>query len=111
MARRNVIDIIKQVGLEEADRRLRQKDLEIARLKPFEAQVSDARPDRLRRALAENRKIWLTKDIPKPGPTIYIDDPIYDQLVIEDRLTSIVRHPLIERLAHVKQLSFSYLTF
>ena len=112
MARKRIKDILKEVGLEEADRRLQEQNREIERLKHFESRVNESRPERLGRALQDNRNIWLQNYTGSlRARTIYIDDPIYRQVLIDREIAPIFQHPIVQRLAHIKQLSFSYLTF
>src|SRR6266545_197492 len=129
----SLADILKQVGLEEADRRIQEangrrqeaerhnlelvshlqdRDRQIERLQHFEDDVRSSRPERLRRALKANQALWA-EDYSAVHATepLYIDDPIYRQVVMEQRLVPILRHPIVQRLAHIKQLSFSHLTF
>src|SRR6266511_1399480 len=111
MARKNIKKILTAVGLAEADRRLQEKSREIERLKPFEIKVHDSRPEKLKRVIEDNRAIWTQNYTISPARTVYIDDPIYRQVLIEDEIAPIFHHPIVQRLAHIKQLSFSYLTF
>ncbi len=41
----------------------------------------------------------------------YEDDPVYLQLLLDQNLSKIVAQPIVQRLNHIKQLSFAYLTF
>src|SRR6185369_16481453 len=60
----------------------------------------------------ENRELWIEGyDSSVTKETIYVDDPIYRQVLIEEQISPIFRHPLVQRLGHIKQLSFSQLTF
>lgn len=43
--------------------------------------------------------------------TNYEDDPVYLQLFADQQLSNIVAQPIVQRLNHIKQLSFAYLTF
>jgi HD superfamily phosphohydrolase len=121
-----VADILKEAGLKEADDRLREadgrlrdaetrlrdKEHEIDRLKGFENLIHDSRPERLKHFLDANRELWTNEDRSiRSSQPIYIDDPIYRQLYIEEQIVPIYEHPLFQRLANVKQLSFSYLSF
>lgn len=56
-------------------------------------------------------KRWLTNAIPTPIERKAIDDPIYGHIVLERALATLTSHPLLQRLAHVKQLSFSFVQF
>ncbi len=41
----------------------------------------------------------------------YLFDPIYGTIVIDEKLFQIFEQPIVQRLSHIRQLSFSYLTF
>src|SRR6185369_15797896 len=129
----NIEEIFKQLGLEEADLRvnaatqkLREKEREcveltgqlqdkieqVRKLKEIEDQVRGDRPGKIDLALKENRELWIEGyDSSVTKETIYVDDPIYRQVLIEEQISPIFRHPLVQRLGHIKQLSFSQLTF
>ena len=133
MVFKKIEDILKEVGLEEADRRvakaeqrlgdaerqildlkghLADKDQQIERLRYFESQVRTGRPQQLKQAFDNNKAIWTQPlDRSIVADSIYIDDPIYRQVVIEKEIAPIFYHPIVQRLAHIKQLSFSHLTF
>ncbi len=106
-----ISDLLKEVGLKEADDRVRQKDREIERLRPFESQVHASRPEKLRRLLDNNRAIWTSNYTAPRTRAIHIDDPIYRHLLIQEEIAPIFNHPIVQRLAHIRQLSFSYLIF
>lgn len=42
---------------------------------------------------------------------MFIDDPVSGQLYLEEELCSLLAHPLLQRLNHIKQLAFAYLAF
>ncbi|HBB95547.1 MAG TPA: hypothetical protein DC054_09160 [Blastocatellia bacterium] len=84
-----ISDILKEVGLKEADDRLREKDREIQHLKTFERQAHDSRPEALRRFFETSRGIWCEDHAARPPASIYIDDPIYRQLFIEKDIAPI----------------------
>lgn len=133
MVLKKIDDVLKEVGLDEADRRIREanaqqqvaeqrvldltgliqgKDSEIARLKDFERRVHTARAEQIKNVLDDNRATWTrSSDGLAALDPIYIDDPIYRQVVIEKEIVPIFRHAIVQRLAHIKQLSFSHLKF
>jgi HD superfamily phosphohydrolase len=42
---------------------------------------------------------------------LFFDDPVWGHTVIEEELAVLFRHPLVQRLNYIKQLSFAYLVF
>jgi HD superfamily phosphohydrolase len=54
--------------------------------------------------------VWLTK-VPVDEVPEYRYDPIYGVISIDGPLLRVFRQPIVQRLSHVRQLSFSYLTF
>src|SRR5438094_1882242 len=100
MTRKRIRDILEEVGLEEADRRWRTQRQEVERLKYFENQVRDSRPARLTRALNENRTVWLQNySSSSASAPIYIDDPIFRQVLIDKEIVPVFHHPIVQRLA------------
>lgn len=61
--------------------------------------------------IKELSRQWLTSTIPAPLDFRDIDDPIYGHIVLDKALATLVSHPLLQRLARVKQLSFSFAEF
>ncbi len=41
----------------------------------------------------------------------YLFDPIYGAILIDEKLLQVFKQPIVQRLNHIRQLSFSYLTF
>jgi HD superfamily phosphohydrolase len=126
-------EILKEVGLEEADQRiadanrkleevdrdrlaltsqLHDRNEQIEKLREIESQVRTDRPAQIDFALKANRELWTRSvDNSLAKQQIYIDDPIYQQVIVEEQIAPIFRHPMVQRLGHIKQLSFSHLTF
>src|SRR5258707_12223186 len=114
MVFKKIEDILKEVGLEEADRRvakaeqrlgdaerqildlkghLAHKDQQVERLRYFESQVRKDRPQQLKQAFENNKAIWTqTPARSIVADSIYIDDPIYRQVVIEKEIAPIFYH-------------------
>jgi HD superfamily phosphohydrolase len=61
--------------------------------------------------IKELSRQWLTSAIPTALDSRDIDDPIYGHIVLDKALSTLVSHPLMQRLARVKQLSFSFAEF
>jgi HD superfamily phosphohydrolase len=51
---------------------------------------------------------WTSPDLAPHRAERTVDDPVYGRIVLDDRLATIVAHPIVQRLNHVKQLSFGY---
>jgi HD superfamily phosphohydrolase len=55
-------------------------------------------------------QVWLT-----PSATArkkrFFDDPVWGHTSMDEELSDLFAHPLIQRLNHIKQLSFAYLRF
>jgi len=54
---------------------------------------------------------WLTDRVPDRLESKGIDDPIYGHFRLSPTLATLLSHPLLQRLARVKQLSFSFSQF
>jgi HD superfamily phosphohydrolase len=61
--------------------------------------------------IKELSRQWLTSTIPTPLDSRDVDDPVYGHIVLDKALSTLVSHPLVQRLARVKQLSFSFAEF
>lgn len=62
-------------------------------------------------AVAQCRDVWQKKHGSSTKTDSYEDDPVYLQLYLDPGLSNIVAQPIMQRLGHIKQLSFAYLTF
>jgi HD superfamily phosphohydrolase len=62
-------------------------------------------------AVKEMGRRWLTDAVPSRLGAKGIDDPIYGHLLLDPTLATLLSHPLLQRLARVKQLSFSFSQF
>ena len=75
------------------------------------AQLSAMQAGHLPAVMKELGRRWLTSTVPNPIEDKAIDDPIYGHIVLDKALATVVPHPLLQRLARVKQLSFSFAQF
>jgi HD superfamily phosphohydrolase len=55
-----------------------------------------------------NREFWLSKNPQTPPRSLHFTDPIYEHLELDEGLAKLFLTPLVQRLARVRQLSFSY---
>ena len=62
-------------------------------------------------AIREMGNRWLTDRVPDRLEAKGIDDPIYGHFLLDPILATLLSHPLLQRLARVKQLSFSFSQF
>ncbi|PYX44543.1 MAG: hypothetical protein DMG79_20680 [Acidobacteria bacterium] len=62
-------------------------------------------------AVREMGRRWLTDRVPERLEAKGIDDPIYGHFLLDPTLATLLSHPLLQRLARVKQLSFSFSEF
>lgn len=108
----NIPQILRDVGLEEYEKRLALMQQKLNESALMTSRADERLAERLGQTLKENREFWLNNQKPYAAvDTIHIDDPIHQQVLIEKEIAPIYYHPLVQRLAHVKQLSFSYLSF
>ncbi len=61
-------------------------------------------------AVTRCKEVW-EKKLESTSSSNYQDDPVYLQLFLDQQLSNIVAQPIMQRLSHIKQLSFAYLTF
>jgi HD superfamily phosphohydrolase len=117
---------IKKLGIDHSEevqalRRQHTSELEQARREwrdekeKLQSEVTRLEGELLRRLPTRGKElasVWLTKSRQRADCAfLHRDDPIYGELVIDEKLTPVLSHPLIQRLNHIRQLSFAYLTF
>src|SRR5258708_3107377 len=57
------------------------------------------------------KALWESSSGRQCGSQIYEDDPVYLQLALDPSLSDIIAQPIVQRLNHIRQLSFAYLAF
>ncbi len=57
------------------------------------------------------KTMWSGKAPLDPTLSGYEDDPVYMQLSLDSGLSKILSQPIVQRLSHIRHLSFAYLTF
>lgn len=62
-------------------------------------------------AVREMGQRWLTNAVPSHLEPKGIDDPVYGHFLLDRTVATLLSHPLLQRLARVKQLSFSFSHF
>ena len=99
-------DMLEKIGLSKSYSIIENQRREIDRLSSFNE-------DRLKFVLEANKRLWTIGQNNSAGreEDVHIEDPIHKQVTIEEEIAPIFYHPTVQRLAHIKQLSFSYLTF
>jgi HD superfamily phosphohydrolase len=75
------------------------------------SKLAEFQKDFLPAAVREMGRRWLTDRIPDRLEAKGIDDPIYGHFLLDPTLATLLSHPLLQRLARVKQLSFSFSQF
>src|ERR1700674_4344687 len=70
------------------------------------SKLADFQKNFLPAAIREMGKRWLTDRVPDRLEAKGIDDPIYGHFLLDSTLATLLSHPLLQRLARVKQLSF-----
>lgn len=100
-------DIFRRELSAETAAKLHEQEIDIQRLRS-----ADNPAERLRYRLQRNADMWTGPAQPRDtGFDSFIEDPVYQQVLIQRQINPIYLHPLVQRLSHVKQLSFSYLAF
>lgn len=54
---------------------------------------------------------WRLKAVMPMAEPMSVDDPVYGRIYLDRELSTVLSHPILQRLARVKQLSFSYARF
>ncbi len=55
-------------------------------------------------------QVWVSPNSRK-AEKLFFDDPVWGQMCMDEELSDLYFHPLLQRLNHIKQLSFAYLRF
>lgn len=61
--------------------------------------------------VARARALWGTTTEVDPLECTYEDDPVFLQLAVDASLRKVLSQPIVQRLNHIRQLSFAYLKF
>jgi HD superfamily phosphohydrolase len=100
---RTLIDEVKGGVVSEQNAELEKLRQELSTLRPMqENQIGT-----LAKLLTQ---IWLTPSA-KRHDKLFFDDPVWGHTCMDEELGDLFFHPLIQRLNHIKQLSFAYLRF
>jgi len=84
-----------------------------ANLESAEQEVRElrtVRTDQIRNLAKTLTDAW-TDPVAVRGDRTFVDDPVCNQLCLDEEFSTLLAHPLLQRLNHIKQLSFSYLVF
>jgi HD superfamily phosphohydrolase len=98
-----LIDSVKSEVLQAQNTELEKLRQEVGTLRPFQ----DNQISVLAKLLTQ---VWLAPNT-RRHDKLYFDDPVWGHTCIDEELTELFSQPLIQRLNHVKQLSFAYLRF
>jgi HD superfamily phosphohydrolase len=98
-----LIDEVKEGTLQEQHRELEILRQELSTLRPLQENQING----LAKLLI---KVWLAPGN-KKQEKLFFDDPVWGHTCIDEELSDLFFHPLIQRLNHIKQLSFAYLRF
>ena len=61
--------------------------------------------------VARSKALWGTMLQVEPLDCTYEDDPVFLQIAVDNTFRKILSQPIVQRLNHIRQLSFAYLTF
>jgi HD superfamily phosphohydrolase len=67
--------------------------------------------DGVKRTVMRAASLWGSGGSHASSRSAYEDDPVYLQMTLDRELCSILAQPIVQRLNHIRQLSFAYLKF
>jgi HD superfamily phosphohydrolase len=67
--------------------------------------------DRMAGYVARSKTLWGTPCQDNPVACTYEDDPVFLQIAVDTSLRKVLSQPIVQRLNHIRQLSFAYLIF
>lgn len=100
---KTLIDEVKDRVLSEQHTELEKLRQELTTLRPMQENLIGSLAELL-------AKVWLTPSN-KKHDKLFFDDPVWGHTCMDEELADLFFHPLIQRLNHIKQLSFAYLRF
>src|SRR5713226_10058314 len=100
---RILIDEVKNEIFQEQSKELYELRQELSTLRPLQENHING----LAKLLI---KVWLAPGN-KKQEKLFFDGPVWGHTCIDEELSDLFFHPLIQRLNHIKQLSFAYLRF
>src|SRR5260370_27860380 len=98
-----LIDEAKDGAVQEQHNELEKLRHEVSTLRPMQENLIGSLAELL-------TKVWLTPSNNKHDK-LFFDDPVWGHGCMDEELADLFFHPLIQRLNHIKQLSFAYLRF
>src|SRR5260370_14382681 len=100
---KTLIDEVKDGLISEQHAELEKLRQELSTLRPMQHNLIGSLAELL-------TKVWLTPSN-KKQEKLFFDDPVWGHTCMDEELSDLFFHPLIQRLNHIKQLSFAYLRF
>ena len=100
---KTLIEEVKDGVLSEQHAELEKLRQELSTLRPMQENLIGSLAELLTR-------VWLTPSDRKRDK-LFFDDPVWGHTCMDEELSDLFFHPLIQRLNHIKQLSFAYLRF
>jgi HD superfamily phosphohydrolase len=74
-------------------------------------QLSWKDAERVAAGIERAKSMWLARASLDTTAAGYEDDPVYGQLSVDSGLGKVLSQPIVQRLNHIRHLSFAYLTF
>jgi uncharacterized protein len=90
---------------------LHEQNAELERLRTELASLRSLRESQVQGLAQRLIQAWLTPSEGRQKRKVFFDDPVWGHNSVDEELSPLFFHPLIQRLNHIKQLSFAYLTF
>jgi HD superfamily phosphohydrolase len=89
---------------------LAEQHAELEKLRPELTVLRSMRDSQIASLAKLLTQVWLTPSTKKHGK-LFFDDPVWGHTCMDEELGELFFHPLVQRLNHIKQLSFAYLRF
>lgn len=88
------------------------KNSSLIALEELKSELVGLREKSIEPSITKFKNLFFRKEVfPFYESALEFDDPVYGQISIDPKIKSILFHPIIQRLNHIRQLSFSYLKF
>jgi len=89
---------------------LTEQHAELERLRPELNTLRSMQENQISTLARLLTQVWVTPSTTKQDK-LFFDDPVWGHTCMDEELSSLFLHPLVQRLNHIKQLSFAYLRF
>jgi HD superfamily phosphohydrolase len=84
----------------------------LPKIEELQSELRHSRQENVTSGVLKLKNLFFrTRGLSFPELGLEFDDPLYGQVSVDPKIEPVLFHPLVQRLNHIRQLSFSYLRF